>query len=261
MERLRRKRTTVRAAVTRIINEMTTLMQTEPTPTEGARRRLQPEHFGPRHSSRPEAPTTAATLEAPGQQAGVKMAARLLVLLAGCLQAAAAARAPICGTPEAQQASGLEALLQRLRPNMTELQFLVVNDRKSAHLRDHLERRVSFAVHQETEEEPVWTTMEGGKDDVEDSLRRAYDGEPCGLTCEEPTERNPRNTDTSARRNSLGWRVLHMFFGGGQDDEPQECDERMQTQMRVCCHPNSRTESPYCRQAPSCEELGAACGS
>ncbi|KAL1445249.1 hypothetical protein MTO96_045124 [Rhipicephalus appendiculatus] len=33
MERLRRKRTTVRAAVTRIINEMTTLMQTEPTPT------------------------------------------------------------------------------------------------------------------------------------------------------------------------------------------------------------------------------------
>ncbi|KAL1482206.1 hypothetical protein MTO96_050350 [Rhipicephalus appendiculatus] len=34
MERLRRKRTTVRAAVTRIINEKTTLMQTEPTPTE-----------------------------------------------------------------------------------------------------------------------------------------------------------------------------------------------------------------------------------
>lgn len=172
---------------------------------------------------------------------------------------------------------------------MTELQFLVVNDRKSAHLRDHLERRVSFAVHQETEEEPVWTTMEGGKDDVfifdrcgrlafyvpfpislvlpghlpvvEDSLRRAYDGEPCGLTCEEPTERNPRNTDNSARRNSLGWRVLHMFLGGEQDDESQECDERKQSQMRVCCHPNSRTESPYCRQAPSCQELGAACGS
>ncbi|KAL1417913.1 hypothetical protein MTO96_026401 [Rhipicephalus appendiculatus] len=34
MERLRRRRTTVRAAVTRIINEMTTLMQTEPTPTD-----------------------------------------------------------------------------------------------------------------------------------------------------------------------------------------------------------------------------------
>lgn len=188
-----------------------------------------------------------------------------------------------------QQASGLEALLQRLRPNMTELQFLVVNDRKSAHLRDHLERRVSFAVHQETEEEPVWTTMEGGKDDVfifdrcgrlafyvpfpislvlpghlpvvEESLRRAYDGEPCGLTCEEPTERNPRNTENPARRNSLGWRILHMFLGGEQDDESHECDERKQSQMRVCCHPNSRTESPYCRQAPSCEELGAACGS
>lgn len=188
-----------------------------------------------------------------------------------------------------QQASGLEALLQRLRPNMTELQFLVVNDRKSAHLRDHLERRVSFAVHQETEEEPVWTTMEGGKDDVfifdrcgrlafyvpfpislvlpghlpvvEESLRRAYDGEPCGLTCEEPTERNPRNTENPARRNSLGWRILHMFLGGEQDEESQECDERKQSQMRVCCHPNSRTESPYCRQAPSCEELGAACGS
>ncbi|KAH7968561.1 hypothetical protein HPB52_009614 [Rhipicephalus sanguineus] len=183
----------------------------------------------------------------------------------------------------------LEALLQRLRPNMTELQFLVVNDRKSAHLRDHLDQRVSFAVHQETEEEPVWTTMDGGKDDVfifdrcgrlayyvpfpislllpghlpvvEDSLRRAYDGEPCGLTCEEPTERNPRNTNTSARRNSLGWRLLHMFVGGGQDDQSQECDERKQTQMRVCCHPNSRTQSPYCQQAPSCEELGAACGS
>lgn len=188
-----------------------------------------------------------------------------------------------------QQASGLEALLQRLRPNMTELQFLVVNDRKSAHLRDHLEQRVSFAVHQETAEEPVWTTMEGGKDDVfifdrcgrlafyvpfpislvlpghlpvvEDSLRRAYDGEPCGLTCEEPTERNPRNTDNPARRNSLGWRILHMFLGGEQDDESHECDERKQSQMRVCCHPNSHTESPYCRQAPSCEELGAACGS
>lgn len=188
-----------------------------------------------------------------------------------------------------QQASGLEALLQRLRPNMTELQFLVVNDRKSAHLRDHLERRVSFAVHQETEEEPVWTTMEGGKDDVfifdrcgrlafyvpfpislvlpghlpvvEESLRRAYDGEPCGLTCEEPTERNPRNTENPARRNSLGWRILHMFLGGEQDEQSQECDERKQSQMRVCCHPNSRTESPYCRQAPSCEELGAACGS
>lgn len=172
---------------------------------------------------------------------------------------------------------------------MTELQFLVVNDRKSAHLRDHLDQRVSFAVHQETEEEPVWTTMDGGKDDVfiydrcgrlayyvpfpislllpghlpvvEDSLRRAYDGEPCGLTCEEPTERNPRNTNTSARRNSLGWRLLHMFVGGGQDDQSQECDERKQTQMRVCCHPNSRTQSPYCQQAPSCEELGAACGS
>lgn len=188
-----------------------------------------------------------------------------------------------------QQASGLEALLQRLRPNMTELQFLVVNDRKSAHLRNHLERRVSFAVHQETEEEPVWTTMEGGKDDVfifdrcgrlafyvpfpislvlpghlpvvEESLRRTYDGEPCGLTCEEPTERNPRNTENPARRNSLGWRILHMFLGGEQDEESQECDERKQSQMRVCCHPNSRTESPYCRQAPSCEELGAACGS
>ncbi|KAH7937135.1 hypothetical protein HPB49_008098 [Dermacentor silvarum] len=33
MERLRRKRATVRAVVTRIINDMTTLMQTEPTPS------------------------------------------------------------------------------------------------------------------------------------------------------------------------------------------------------------------------------------
>ncbi|KAH8025134.1 hypothetical protein HPB51_003976 [Rhipicephalus microplus] len=108
---------------------------------------------------------------------------------------------------------------------------------------------------------PISLVLPGHLPVVEDSLRRAYDGEPCGLTCEEPTERNPRNTDNPARRNSLGWRILHMFLGGEQDDESHECDERKQSQMRVCCHPNSHTESPYCRQAPSCEELGAACGS
>ncbi|KAL1475127.1 hypothetical protein MTO96_037514 [Rhipicephalus appendiculatus] len=33
MERRRRKRTTVRSAVTRILNDMTTIIKTEPTPT------------------------------------------------------------------------------------------------------------------------------------------------------------------------------------------------------------------------------------
>ncbi|KAH7968560.1 hypothetical protein HPB52_009613 [Rhipicephalus sanguineus] len=49
---------------------------------------------------------------------GGKMAARLLVLLAGCLQAAAAARTPICGTPEAWTVGGQDPLAEH-RGNVT----------------------------------------------------------------------------------------------------------------------------------------------
>lgn len=46
------------------------------------------------------------------------MAARLLVLLAGCLQATAAARTPICGTPEAWTLGGQDPLTAH-RGNVT----------------------------------------------------------------------------------------------------------------------------------------------
>ncbi|XP_077517059.1 selenoprotein P-like [Amblyomma americanum] len=167
---------------------------------------------------------------------------------------------------------------------MSDLQFLVVNDRQSAHLREHLEQRVSFAVHQESEQEPVWSIMGGSKDDVfifdrcgrlsyyvpfpislvlpgylpvvEDALRRTYDGTPCGLMCQDNTDRATR----AAHRHSLGWRILHMFSSDGEEGE-STCDARKALELRTCCHPNSRTESPFCQQAPSCSELAAACGS
>lgn len=182
---------------------------------------------------------------------------------------------------------------------MSELQFLVVNDRKSAHLRDNLDTRVSFTVHQESEQEPVWNKLDGGKDDVfifdrcgrlayyvpfpislvlpghlpvvEDALRRTYEGTPCGLGCspDATTDRNARRaaaaaaaTSAGEQRHSLGWRVLHMIFGGGEEeDDAEECDERRALQFRTCCHPNSRTGSPFCTLAPTCQELGASCGS
>lgn len=167
---------------------------------------------------------------------------------------------------------------------MTDLQFLVVNDRQSAHLREHLEQRVSFAVHQESEQEPVWSIMDGSKDDVfifdrcgrlsyyvpfpislvlpgylpvvEDALRRTYDGTSCGLICPDATDRTTRAT----HRHSLGWRILHMFSSDGEEGE-STCDARKTLELRTCCHPNSRTESPFCQQAPNCSELAAACGS
>lgn len=46
------------------------------------------------------------------------MAARLLVLLAGCLQVAAAARTPICGMPEAWALGGQDPLAEH-RGNVT----------------------------------------------------------------------------------------------------------------------------------------------
>lgn len=178
---------------------------------------------------------------------------------------------------------------------MSELQFLIVNDQKSAPLRENLERRVSFSVHQETEHEPVWNTLGGGKDDVfifdrcgrlafyvpfpislvlpgylpvvEDSLRRTYEGSLCGLSCTPAaaaSDRTGRATTSASvsqqQQHSLGWRVLHMIIGDGENDV-EECDERRALQFRTCCHPNSLMGSPFCSQAPSCQELGASCGS
>ncbi|KFM72056.1 Selenoprotein Pb, partial [Stegodyphus mimosarum] len=51
---------------------------------------------------------------------------------------------------------------------MTDLQFIIVNH-KASHAQEllhELQERVSFDVYQETEVEPVWDVMEGGKDDM-----------------------------------------------------------------------------------------------
>lgn len=175
---------------------------------------------------------------------------------------------------------------------MSELQFLIVNDQTSAQRRVNLESRVSFPVHQESETEPVWNTLGGGKDDVfildrcgrlafyipfpislvlpgylpvvEDALRRTYEGSLCGLSCSPTADRSGRATtgaSASQQQHSLGWRVLHMIIGGEGENEVEECDERRALQFRMCCHPNSLTNSAFCSQAPSCQELGASCGS
>ncbi|KAG0443680.1 hypothetical protein HPB47_014644 [Ixodes persulcatus] len=61
----------------------------------------------------------------------------------------------------------LEALLLKLRArNLSDVQFLVVNSLDSAAEVRQLERRVSFPVYQETANEPVWSVLEGDKDDV-----------------------------------------------------------------------------------------------
>ncbi|XP_077561252.1 selenoprotein Pb-like [Haemaphysalis longicornis] len=176
---------------------------------------------------------------------------------------------------------------------MSELQFLIVNEQKSAQLRDSLESRVSFPVHQESEAEPAWNTLGGGKDDVfifdrcgrlafyvpfpislvlpgylpvvEDALRRTYEGSLCGLSCAPTPDRSARATtgaSASRQQHSLGWRVLHMIIGGQEEEnDVEECDERRALQFRMCCHPNSLANSAFCSQAPSCPELQASCGS
>lgn len=63
----------------------------------------------------------------------------------------------------------LEALLNHFRSyGMNDLEFIIVNS-KLSHSQDklfELQKRVSFPVYQETEEEQVWSVMEGGKDDM-----------------------------------------------------------------------------------------------
>lgn len=172
---------------------------------------------------------------------------------------------------------------------MSELQFAIVNERSSAHLREQLASRVSFAVHQESEQEPAWSALGGSKDDVfvfdrcgrlsfyvpfpislvlpgylpvvEDALRRTYEGSLCGLSCSAPDRTVRASAGDQQQRHSLGWRVLHMIFGADGEDGAEECDDRRALQFRMCCHPNSLPESLFCSQAPSCRELGASCGS
>lgn len=51
---------------------------------------------------------------------------------------------------------------------MDDLDFIIVNS-KMSHAQEKLHeltRRVSFNVYQETDEEEVWSVMEGGKDDM-----------------------------------------------------------------------------------------------
>uniref|UniRef100_A0A090X7U9 Putative selenoprotein p ixodes scapularis selenoprotein p n=1 Tax=Ixodes ricinus TaxID=34613 RepID=A0A090X7U9_IXORI len=87
------------------------------------------------------------------------MAARGNITLVALLKATR----PFC----LQQASSLEALLLKLRArNLSDVQFLVVNSLDSAAEVRELERRVSFPVYQETANEPVWSVLEGDKDDV-----------------------------------------------------------------------------------------------
>ncbi|XP_035224817.1 uncharacterized protein LOC118197420 [Stegodyphus dumicola] len=96
---------------------------------------------------------------------------------------------------------------------MTDLQFIIVNH-KAPHAQEllhELQERVSFDVYQETEDEPVWDIMEGGKDDmyvydrcgkltyyvpfplsviteeqpiVATAVLATYFRSPCGVTCE-----------------------------------------------------------------------------
>ncbi|XP_054707955.1 uncharacterized protein LOC129217653 isoform X2 [Uloborus diversus] len=117
-------------------------------------------------------------------------------------------------------------MLQRYRSyGMKDLSMMIVNS-KLSHSRAEmllLQDRVSFEVHQETEEEPVWDTLEGGKDDmyiydrcgrltfyipfplsiinddtplIHSALMASYFVSPCGITCDESSSsQSAGNTD------------------------------------------------------------------
>lgn len=107
----------------------------------------------------------------------------------------------------------LETLLSHFHSyGMNDLEFIIVNSKLShSQLRlGELEKRVSFKVYQETDEEEVWSIMEGGKDDmfiydrcgrltyfvpfplsilneyplVSNAILATYFRSPCGVTCE-----------------------------------------------------------------------------
>lgn len=96
---------------------------------------------------------------------------------------------------------------------MEDLEFIIVNS-KLSHSQEkfyELQRRVSFGVYQETDEEEVWNLMEGGKDDmfiydrcgrltyfvpfplsilnesplVSNAILATYFRSPCGVTCDQ----------------------------------------------------------------------------
>lgn len=108
----------------------------------------------------------------------------------------------------------LEALFNHLRSyGMDDLEFIIVNS-KLSHSQEklhELQKRVSFGVYQETDEEEVWSVMEGGKDDmfvydrcgrltyfvpfplsilnesplVSNAILATYFRSPCGVTCDQ----------------------------------------------------------------------------
>ena len=68
-----------------------------------------------------------------------------------------------------KQASGLENMLRFLRKSgLKDINFIVINSKDldaNKKFKD-LSQKVSFDLYQETEEEPVWSILDGGKDDM-----------------------------------------------------------------------------------------------